>query len=191
MADAFCLRVALRSFTIFPRSAPRKTATFVSFCCCRKIMERGSSVPWQETLREAIGDDKLDASALREYFRPLEDWLRTENLRTGDIVGWSYGKKLTCRCSALYLRYRLFVSDTFVLSLLDYFKSQIEQLRFTRTNLIPNIYLWNPNFDSWPFTWHGQSTYHDSNSVRCLHFSSTTTPTNPFTILFRSTIRAS
>ncbi|XP_031773861.1 angiotensin-converting enzyme [Apis florea] len=55
-----------------------------------KIMERGSSVPWQETLGEAIGEDKLDATALREYFRPLEDWLRTENLRTGDVVGWSY-----------------------------------------------------------------------------------------------------
>lgn len=58
----------------------------------RKIMERGSSVPWQETLQEAIGEDRLDATALREYFRPLEDWLRTENLRTGDVVGWSYGK---------------------------------------------------------------------------------------------------
>ncbi|XP_016909807.2 angiotensin-converting enzyme isoform X1 [Apis cerana] len=55
-----------------------------------KIMERGSSVPWQETLQEAIGEDRLDATALREYFRPLEDWLRTENLRTGDVVGWSY-----------------------------------------------------------------------------------------------------
>ncbi|XP_076240177.1 angiotensin-converting enzyme Ance-3 isoform X2 [Calliopsis andreniformis] len=55
-----------------------------------RIMERGSSVPWQETLQEAIGEDRLDASALREYFRPLEDWLRTENLRTGDVVGWSY-----------------------------------------------------------------------------------------------------
>lgn len=55
-----------------------------------KMMERGSSIPWQETLQEAIGEDRLDASALREYFRPLEDWLRTENLRTGDVVGWSY-----------------------------------------------------------------------------------------------------
>ncbi|CAK9795063.1 Angiotensin-converting enzyme-like protein Ace3 [Anthophora plagiata] len=55
-----------------------------------KIMERGSSTPWQETLQEAIGEGTLDASALREYFRPLEDWLRTENLRTGDVVGWSY-----------------------------------------------------------------------------------------------------
>lgn len=56
-------------------------------------MERGSSIPWQETLREATGEFRLDGSALREYFRPLEDWLRTENLRTGEVVGWSYGKR--------------------------------------------------------------------------------------------------
>lgn len=55
-------------------------------------MERGASIPWQETLREATGEFRLDGSALREYFRPLEDWLRTENLRTGEVVGWSYGK---------------------------------------------------------------------------------------------------
>lgn len=59
----------------------------------RRLMEKGSSIPWQETLREATGEFRLDGSALREYFRPLEDWLRTENLRTGEVVGWSYGKK--------------------------------------------------------------------------------------------------
>ncbi|XP_011700493.1 PREDICTED: angiotensin-converting enzyme [Wasmannia auropunctata] len=56
-----------------------------------RLMERGSSIPWQETLGEATnGEFRLDGSALREYFRPLEDWLRTENLRTGEVVGWSY-----------------------------------------------------------------------------------------------------
>lgn len=55
-------------------------------------MERGTSVPWQQTLAEAIGESKLDASALREYFRPLEDWLRGENLRNDEIPGWSYGE---------------------------------------------------------------------------------------------------
>ncbi|XP_014475472.1 PREDICTED: angiotensin-converting enzyme-like [Dinoponera quadriceps] len=54
------------------------------------LMQRGSSIPWQETLREATNEFRLDGSALREYFRPLEDWLRTENLRTGEVVGWSY-----------------------------------------------------------------------------------------------------
>lgn len=55
-------------------------------------MEKGSSAPWQETLEEAIGEFRLDGSAMREFFRPLEEWLRSENLRTGEIVGWSYGE---------------------------------------------------------------------------------------------------
>lgn len=55
-------------------------------------MEKGSSMPWQETLQEATGESRLDGAALREFFRPLEDWLRTENLRTGELVGWTYGK---------------------------------------------------------------------------------------------------
>ncbi|KAJ8978211.1 hypothetical protein NQ317_002031 [Molorchus minor] len=36
------------------------------------------------------GESRLDGSALREYFRPLEYWLRNENLRTGEFVGWLY-----------------------------------------------------------------------------------------------------
>lgn len=55
-------------------------------------MEPGSSYMWQETLRSAIGENRLDASAVREYFRPLEEWLKNENLRTGEFVGWVYGK---------------------------------------------------------------------------------------------------
>lgn len=60
-------------------------------------MEKGSSVPWQDVLQEATGEFRLDGSALREYFQPLEDWLRTENLRTGEVVGWSYGKERDSR----------------------------------------------------------------------------------------------
>lgn len=53
-------------------------------------MEKGSSLPWSETLFQATGESRLDGSALLEYFRPLEDWLRNENLRTQDYVGWIY-----------------------------------------------------------------------------------------------------
>lgn len=54
-------------------------------------MEKGSSVPWQQTLEEATGQFRLDGEAVREYFRPLEEWLRSENLRTRELVGWTYG----------------------------------------------------------------------------------------------------
>lgn len=53
-------------------------------------MEKGSSLPWSETLFQATGESRLDGSALLEYFRPLEDWLRNENLRTQEFVGWIY-----------------------------------------------------------------------------------------------------
>lgn len=53
-------------------------------------MEKGSSLPWSEALFQATGESRLDGSALLEYFRPLEDWLRNENLRTQEFVGWIY-----------------------------------------------------------------------------------------------------
>ncbi|CAH1646928.1 unnamed protein product [Spodoptera littoralis] len=39
-------------------------------------MERGSSAPWSQILQETIGEGRLNGEALRDYFRPLEDWLR-------------------------------------------------------------------------------------------------------------------
>ncbi|KAB0802628.1 hypothetical protein PPYR_04814 [Photinus pyralis] len=56
----------------------------------RRLMEKGSSLPWNEVLFQAIGESRLDGNAMREYFRPLEDWLRNENLRTQEYVGWVY-----------------------------------------------------------------------------------------------------
>ena len=53
-------------------------------------MEKGNSEPWQKTLQEVLGEGRLDGSALREYFRPLEEWLRQENLRNQEFVGWTY-----------------------------------------------------------------------------------------------------
>ncbi|KAF7273323.1 hypothetical protein GWI33_013966 [Rhynchophorus ferrugineus] len=53
-------------------------------------MEKGASQSWKDVLFQATGESRLDGSALREYFRPLEDWLSNENLRTGEFVGWLY-----------------------------------------------------------------------------------------------------
>ncbi|XP_039290345.1 angiotensin-converting enzyme isoform X1 [Nilaparvata lugens] len=56
----------------------------------KRLMEKGASEPWSEVLFSATGESRLDGRALRDYFRPLEEWLRSENLRTGEIIGWSY-----------------------------------------------------------------------------------------------------
>jgi peptidyl-dipeptidase A len=54
------------------------------------MMRKGSSEQWQKTLLEATGETRLDATALREFFKPLEDWLRNENLRNQELIGWTY-----------------------------------------------------------------------------------------------------
>ncbi len=41
----------------------------------RKTLQAGSSKPWPETLEEMTGSRKMDASAMLEYFKPLNDWL--------------------------------------------------------------------------------------------------------------------
>lgn len=64
---------------------------FVFFVFIRKLTEPGSSENWRDTLSLAIGENRLDGSAMREFFQPLEEWLRNENLRTEQFVGWTYG----------------------------------------------------------------------------------------------------
>ena len=41
----------------------------------RKTLQAGSSKPWPDTLEETTGSRKMDASAMLEYFKPLNDWL--------------------------------------------------------------------------------------------------------------------
>uniref|UniRef100_W8AG00 Angiotensin-converting enzyme n=2 Tax=Ceratitis capitata TaxID=7213 RepID=W8AG00_CERCA len=56
----------------------------------KRIMAKGASQPWQTVLEETLGEGRLDGTALREYFAPLEEWLRLESLRTNEYVGWNY-----------------------------------------------------------------------------------------------------
>lgn len=67
---------------------------FVYFECLRgdfsQIMEKGSSLHWSEVLQSTIGESRLDPSAMREYFQPLEEWLQKELFRTQEFVGWLY-----------------------------------------------------------------------------------------------------
>ena len=51
-----------------------------------KMLESGSSRPWQDSLEEVTGQREMDASAIIAYFQPLMDWLETEN--RGLSCGW-------------------------------------------------------------------------------------------------------
>ncbi len=50
------------------------------------MLAMGLSRPWQEALYEMTGERDLDASAILDYFAPLQKWLDEQN--KGKPVGW-------------------------------------------------------------------------------------------------------
>jgi len=55
----------------------------------RSMLELGSSRPWKEAMEVMTGEPKMNTDAFREYFKPLEDWLKIENEKNGVKVGWT------------------------------------------------------------------------------------------------------
>ncbi|XP_060075065.1 uncharacterized protein LOC132554771 [Ylistrum balloti] len=51
------------------------------------MLKLGSSVPWPEAMKSLTDQSKMDVGPLLEYFKPLNDWLRTENYR--ERPGWT------------------------------------------------------------------------------------------------------
>jgi peptidyl-dipeptidase A len=50
------------------------------------MLQMGLSQPWQDALEKIAGARQMDASAIRDYFAPLEKWLDEQN--QGKPVGW-------------------------------------------------------------------------------------------------------
>ncbi|KAM3956774.1 angiotensin-converting enzyme-like isoform 2-T2 [Aphomia sociella] len=53
-----------------------------------KMLQMGSSKPWPDAMEALTGQRNMDASGVLEYFEPLYKWLKTENERTGEYIGW-------------------------------------------------------------------------------------------------------
>jgi peptidyl-dipeptidase A len=51
-----------------------------------RMLELGLSKPWQEALYEITGGRQMDATAIRDYFAPLQKWLDQQN--QGQPSGW-------------------------------------------------------------------------------------------------------
>jgi peptidyl-dipeptidase A len=52
----------------------------------REMLELGQSQPWQDTLEKLTGTRQMDASAILDYFAPLQAWLAEQN--KGQTCGW-------------------------------------------------------------------------------------------------------
>jgi peptidyl-dipeptidase A len=50
------------------------------------MLQLGASKPWPDALEAFTGERDLDASALTEYFAPLDKWLTEQN--KGESCGW-------------------------------------------------------------------------------------------------------
>jgi peptidyl-dipeptidase A len=50
------------------------------------MLEMGSSRPWQEALAALTGSEQMDATAILDYFAPLQGWLDEQN--KGRQCGW-------------------------------------------------------------------------------------------------------
>jgi peptidyl-dipeptidase A len=50
------------------------------------LLTKGQSQPWPETLAEFTGERDIDASAIQDYFAPLNTWLTEQN--RGQTCGW-------------------------------------------------------------------------------------------------------
>ena len=50
------------------------------------MLALGSSQPWPDTLEKLTGTRQMDASAIIDYFKPLEGWLEEQN--KDQTCGW-------------------------------------------------------------------------------------------------------
>jgi peptidyl-dipeptidase A len=48
-----------------------------------RMLALGLSKPWPEALKAMTGEDKMDATAIIDYFAPLKTWLDAENQKAG------------------------------------------------------------------------------------------------------------
>jgi peptidyl-dipeptidase A len=79
LCDAAGFKGPLHECSIFgSKEAGRKYAD---------MLKLGASQPWQDTLEKLTGTRQMDASAISEYFKPLQAWLAEQN--KNQSCGWN------------------------------------------------------------------------------------------------------
>ncbi|XP_029345454.1 angiotensin-converting enzyme [Acyrthosiphon pisum] len=60
----------------------------------KDMLKLGSSKPWFDAIELLTGQREMDAGPLLNYFNPLYEWLKNENERTGEYIGWETNKEV-------------------------------------------------------------------------------------------------
>lgn len=66
---------------------------FVLLLSIREMLKLGSSKSWSDAMELLTGQREMDAGPLLNYFSPLYEWLKNENQKTGEHLGWEATKK--------------------------------------------------------------------------------------------------
>ncbi|XP_066914315.1 angiotensin-converting enzyme-like [Clytia hemisphaerica] len=61
------------------------------------MLTMGKSKPWPIALEKVTGSQKIDAVAIKEYFKPLSDWLKEQRKEHGYPIGWNGGQATTSK----------------------------------------------------------------------------------------------
>lgn len=67
------------------------------------MLSLGSSKPWPDAMEILTGTRKMDASGVLGYFKPLHDWLKAENEKNGEFVGWEPSTVRKCPISSPFI----------------------------------------------------------------------------------------
>ena len=54
----------------------------------KKMLEMGKSQPWPDALYALTGERQMDATAILDYFAPLQKWLDEQNAQSAVKTGW-------------------------------------------------------------------------------------------------------
>lgn len=76
------------------------------------MLAAGRSRPWPQTLHRLTGEREMTASAMLEYFAPLQDWLLKYRIKHGYTTGWKKRKVLSSNPTANGARKTLSSSTT-------------------------------------------------------------------------------
>ena len=83
----------------------------------RTMLELGSSRPWKEAMQIMTGQPEMNTDAFREYFKPLEIWLKEQNAKNKVKVGWKNPPiSQMCQSSASMIRVLPFMSFILIIN---------------------------------------------------------------------------
>jgi hypothetical protein len=60
------------------------------------MLKLGASRPWIDAMEQITGQRHMDASPLMEYFKPLYDWLKEDNTKYNETIGWKESDEPIC-----------------------------------------------------------------------------------------------